>query len=84
LSPLGLPDDISVGSYYHSLSGKPWKSGDQGAGKVSVSSLEPKLHETGKCLEVSEMGTSGNMTLQKWKRRGKCRIYIYIYIYIYI
>jgi hypothetical protein len=46
---------------------------------------EAKLHETGKRLEVSEMGTARNAILQKWKRRGKCRIYIKkIYIYIYI
>jgi hypothetical protein len=28
------------------------------------------LHEMGKCLEVSETGTVGNTTLQKWKHRG--------------
>jgi hypothetical protein len=41
--------------------------------------LKPKLHETGKRLEVSEIGTTGNVALQKWKRWGKRRIYIYIY-----
>ena len=39
--------------------------------------LIPKLNETGKRLEVSEMGTAGNTTLQKWKRRGKRCVCVY-------
>jgi len=45
---------------------------------------KPKLHETWKRLQVSEMGTPRNVTLPKWVRRGKLHIYFCKYIYIYI
>jgi hypothetical protein len=47
-------------------------------------SLEAKLHETWKLLEVSKTGTSGNATPSKWVCWGKHGIYIYIYIKIFL
>jgi hypothetical protein len=48
-----------------------------------VEGADAKLHEMGKHLEVSETGMAGNATLQKWKCRGKHRIYMYKNIYIF-
>jgi len=40
--------------------------------------LGAKLHKTEKCLEVFETSTTGNATLQKWKRQGKRHVCVCI------